>query len=812
MKEYGTVEPAGTQGYGAARIGLRAPRVAIRVKTGTDWHSPFGLAISAASGFWGGYGFIYLPDSTKGLHPAFARLLNIYDPDYLADALWTHGDMEAMNPGWLARRFKSWPDDPEEAATRFTPYLSEQLVNDPSDGDVGANLCSPFYDHDDFRALRVLSEENDGHGVHRLSTVLGGEPHSDFDIPDGLDSLLTLALGMRAGFPTKPSLPLGRKIENVTERFPREYVEYVLSIRQDRTDTKFAGLKSAWNLTRTGLVEIGKVRPLARPVAVIGSTAEDFALAVALDRMYGAVIWLPIEWLQNEALRWPMAMGLYNLVNTARPSGHPPVVTSISLSLDELETVVKNHWRPLGLAIQDANGQLQAVDKPPQIVPAQHLDLGLPKHLACAGDFDLPFSSPTRADGHGGFEFILPIPVYTPRSDELKAAQHPFWEVDVEVYPPRMPVGRNLRASSMLADENSYSVVRSGQDGISFSPMNMLFVPAGASLEQSVARPRLKILGLHGWIEALAEQERPKVGVQLSQAGRRAMIVTRLWGSRSAVARDLLALNDFMREFKASGSRDADAYPESDGVRLAPGEGYLTFAAAVRTLPGMMPNEIRERLNNLLRNNVLQRGLIVPCSECERRTFYRIDVVGETNACPRCGAPGYATASWRAGNQGNDEPGWFYDLHGAVRELLAQNGDVPLLAGQELARTARIFEDIAELDFHRTDAEQPDEIDIAAMADGRVIVGEAKCVATLGTRRESNQAIQKLIRVSDLIGADEILLATTAPGPWNQEDTGRLRAAVLRHKWRFGSTPTISVMTGLRNDPQREPVVERPAD
>lgn len=324
----------------------------------------------------------------------------------------------------------------------------------------------------------------------------------------------------------------------------------------------------------------------------------------------------------------------------------------------------------------------------------------------------------------------------------------------------------------------------------------------------SVARPRMKVLGLRGWIEALAEQEQPKVGVQLSQAGRRAMIVTRLWGSRSAVAKDLLALNDFLREFKASGSRDADAYPEGDGVRLAPGEGYLTFAAAVRTLPGMEPSEIRERLNYLLHTNVLQRGLIVPCSECERRTFYRIDVASETNACPRCGAPAYATASWRARDGRNDEPGWFYDLHGAVRELLDQNGDVPLLAGQELARTSRIFEDIAELDFQRSDAEEPDEIDIAAVADGRVTVGEAKCVATLGTTRESNQAIQKLIRVSDLIGADEILLATTAPGPWEPKDTGRLLAAVVRHTWRFGSTPTISVMTGLRSNPQREPVVK----
>ena len=67
------------------------------------------------------------------------------------------------------------------------------------------------------------------------------------------------------------------------------------------------------------------------------------------------------------------------------------------------------------------------------------------------------------------------------------------------------------------------------------------------------------------------------------------MILTRLWGSRSAVARDLLALNDFLREFKPSGSSDTEAYPEGDGVRLTPAEGYLTFAAAVRTLPTWRP-------------------------------------------------------------------------------------------------------------------------------------------------------------------------------------------------------------------------------
>ena len=349
---------------------------------------------------------------------------------------------------------------------------------------------------------------------------------------------------------------------------------------------------------------------------------------------------------------------------------------------------------------------------PPEILPADQLDLGAPMRLACGpGDYGLPFTSPTRADGRAGSSSCCPFRFTLRAAKQLRGPQRPFWEVDVEVYPPRMPSGRGLRGSAMLADDGAYPMVvlRSGRDGISFSPQSMGFVPGGATLEQSVATPRLHVLGLRGWVEALAVQEQPDTKVQLSQAGRRAMILTRLWGSRSAVARDLLELNDFLREFQPSGSSDSDAYGDGDGVRLTAADGYLTAAAATRTLPGLKPGEIRDRLNHLLSINVLQRGLIVPCSECERRAFYRIELLGETNVCPRCGAPAYVTAARRS-DQG--EPEWFYDLHGAVRELLRQDGDVPFLAGKALAASARSFENIAELDFCRPD-QKPAEIDIA---------------------------------------------------------------------------------------------------
>jgi hypothetical protein len=807
VKEYGVVEAEGMPGDHSARIGLRAPRVAVRVESAQHWQSMFALAMWMAAGWWGGYGFIYLPRGTGRLHPALAGILGAYDPDYLVDTLWTRGDIEALEPGWHARRYKGWSADPGESAALLAQQaFAEQVVREGLGEDMGANLCSPYYEPYDeqgrFRRIRVLSPRAEG-DERNLATVLGGNPRADFEIPEGLDPLLTLALGLRAGCPTKPPLPLGREVDGVTERLPHRYIYHALSSRQDRPGLEFRGLTTAWNLTQAGLVKIGKVRPPARPVAVIGSTAEDFALALALDRMYGSATWVPAEWTQDPGLRWPVQEGYRDLLHAAHPSGHPPIVTSISLSGQQLDEAVQTSW-PKPIQAWRGDGDTDLLDgDPPEVVPADRLDLGTPMHLACgSGDYDLPFTSPTRADGRGGFEFLLPIPVHTPSSEELRSPRRPFWEVDVEVYPPRMPPGRNLRGRAILADDDAWpsTVLRSGRDGISFNPMNMLFVPGGATLEQSVTRPRLRVLGLRGWIQALAAQDQPDTEVQLSQAGRRAMILTRLWGSRSAVARDLLALNDFLREFKPSGSSDTQAYGKRDGIRLTPTEGYLTVAAAIRMLPEMKRSEIRDRLNHLLHINVLHRGLIVPCSECERRAFYRIELLGESNTCPRCGAPAYMTAAWRS-EQG--EPEWFYDLHGAVRELLEQNGDVPFLAGLALAATARNFEDIAELDFRRPD-QDPDEIDIAAFVDGRLAIGEAKRVASLGTNKEASQTIGKLLRISDLLGADEILLATTAPGPWKKTQTDQLLKATAGHRWRFGKVPQVRVLTDLRDDPQNQ--------
>jgi hypothetical protein len=66
----------------------------------------------------------------------------------------------------------------------------------------------------------------------------------------------------------------------------------------------------------------------------------------------------------------------------------------------------------------------------------------------------------------------------------------------------------------------------------------------------------------------------------------------------------------------------------------------------------------------------------------------------------------------------------------------------------------------------------------------------------------SSNSASGAAELGDLVGADEIVLATTAPGPWEDLATGQLLTATAGHRWRFGTVPRIRVLTDLRGNPQ----------
>lgn len=98
------------------------------MEAGDRWHSTFGLAMSLASELWGGFGFIYLPRTGPEFHPALARILTMYDPDYLVDAVYTHryrGDRAR-----LARTYSGWPTDPAKSNAQLSLLVDQQVVHE----------------------------------------------------------------------------------------------------------------------------------------------------------------------------------------------------------------------------------------------------------------------------------------------------------------------------------------------------------------------------------------------------------------------------------------------------------------------------------------------------------------------------------------------------------------------------------------------------------------------------------------------------------------------------------------------------------
>ena len=209
----------------------------------------FARAMTAAASMWGGYGFIYIPRGTGKLHSAMLRILRAYDPDYLVDAVWTYGDIEAISPGWHSSHVANWPEGEDEARAALE-FFHHDVVPGGRGEDVGAEVCSPYHGLGDFRPLEVLSSEGE-YLIPRVDSVLGSPPRPDLAIPEGLDPLLTLALGLRAGYPSKPLLPVGSEAGDETDRRPSRYVRYALTPRNGHPG-QFGGLNTAWDLTRTG--------------------------------------------------------------------------------------------------------------------------------------------------------------------------------------------------------------------------------------------------------------------------------------------------------------------------------------------------------------------------------------------------------------------------------------------------------------------------------------------------------------------------------------------------------------------------------
>jgi hypothetical protein len=117
-----------------------------------------------------------------------------------------------------------------------------------------------------------------------------------------------------------------------------------------------------------------------------------------------------------------------------------------------------------------------------------------------------------------------------------------------------------------------------------------------------------------------------------------------------------------------------------------------------------------------------------------------------------------------------------------------------MLAADRLRQGTRDFLWAPELSIQIEPS--PIEIDICAIVNGRVIVGEAKCNGRLDSDGKSaQQAADRLVQAAQILTADEIVLATSEPR-WAPGALAAVESA-LTTGWQHGPTPKITTLVSL---------------
>lgn len=202
---------------------------------------------------------------------------------------------------------------------------------------------------------------------------------------------------------------------------------------------------------------------------------------------------------------------------------------------------------------------------------------------------------------------------------------------------------------------------------------------------------------------------------------------------------------------------------------------------------------MRATLDRLLVRRILLRGLILTCARCRWQSFVAAETLGaSTFTCSACSHVNYLTTkTW---DKNEREPVWYYSLDQVIRELLRQNGEVPLLAVDHLRREHRAVLWSPELAVRM--GRESVELDIAVINDGKIIVGEAKSNGKLGDDRKNvANSAERLVAAAKSLFADEIIIATSTPS-WSPGTKDAVTESI-QAAWASGPHPRVTEITSV---------------
>lgn len=704
-----------------ARLGLLAPAAV----DGISWLATFEAALAAQTRFWGGSGNLIFPLSADFTEQeVFWALAEVFDPDAFVAYAPTLAEMERLEPKFYAETIAGYEEKlaGKEGGERFIADAHDDVVLDlqprPEQTAAIRQRLAPLRARFAGERLESFNGSNSA-----------GWPFTDVatfaELPEAIGTPLApelgeaqrlLATALRGRLPEAFTTALGEQGTVVGEYrvAPRDLNAYL-------RDRRSAGEPPPpWALSEVGL-GLFRSRPLIEAPAsvVVGDDAWDFALFYALKRLGGMAWWLP-SWLASDA----------------------DYLSSVGRAIQH------------DAAVEDREVLVISTSAPERCESAQAELAGLSGRRAPrVGNWReaIP-ENPLRLSGLDGegrsklvqvFEGeVLELDTAIPRRPSTAPETQMRWIAEVssrEWTPIRHPALGERLLPSIAADSG---LARTSREGVSYFAMGAL-VFSGASLEGSVRRPNLRPLNLVEQLRAVLEPD--GWSCEVSDKGIYAREAMNLFGGFDPFCAALL--DPAVRKLL-----DAYREPSSPGPKLSHDRRrYLTWAH----FEELLGEDAGAVVRPLQDAGVLAQGVVLKCGRCRQLAWHRSGVVTDAFTCERCDLE--QSADRRAWFD-TDEPVLSYRMAEVVFQLLANDGELPLLAVREHFEGAtrpagRGFELVL-----RTPEGESWEVDIFRSDGPRLWIGEAS-----KSGRFNAQKLAFLSRLASALNAYGVLLATSRP-------------------------------------------------
>ena len=742
-----------------------------------DWRADVLRIVECYARTWGGDGHGLIScNSEWGIAEPFWRLAEAFDADHWAAFARTGRGLQLKDPlayeTQLAAIVKKWAQDNgvDEAQARqmIEPQFLQSgtgLVAPPELGERIRRRMAPLASTQVAVTAEFRADEAPPHRLVDMCALTYQPARiTGLDVV-GLPPAVQLLVAARTGLVAPEHLARLRErgeTERVAVPVDREGLAQVLRFawtgRAD-TDAAYAGQAflddTPFVQSRLGCSWFTAFSPDVddEPVVVMcGDSAEDFCYAYTRRRVVGETHWLPLgpdtEDFSTD-LYTELGRVLYDLA--AQPSSGRPVLLS-SLTLDEgrlheiRDQLLATPWGRM--ASSGSPGRIEvSVCAPADLPVRRHLHL-LDKERA--GDtLHEPFLGTDQARN---IEIPLPSEAVGSAPDSCR------WQVDVLEPRTVLPARWALR-EVVTADPASSWGVRSSTNGISIDSHGRIFTLAGTSLAQRLVQVRLRFPTVREVFTTLLAPA--GVTLEESDKGRYTRRMIELWGDFATPAADLTAgtAADLLSAWICTAEQPGRVYQ---------GRKYLTLAD-VHALTGGSEEASRHLLDGYLQRSIAARGLLLTCAQCVGTAFYQLEDIGPGFRCQRCRQHNpIVRSAWKGQEL---EPQWYYGLDEVAYQGLRSNIHVPILALAQLAESAQSFQHMPEAVVHRDG--YPDlEVDLWAVIDGRIVLGEAKISDRLeNTRREETQRCAALKGLINDLSADEFVMATTGPGWYGRTQT-----------------------------------------